>query len=268
MELKIVSTTSQEKGKIKLPEQFSEPVREDIIRRAVHAMQSSHRQNYGSKPGAGMRPSAKLSRRRRNYKGTYGKGISRVPRKTMTRRGTQFYWVGAWAPSTVGGRAAHPPKAEKDWSKKVNRKENRKAIRSAITATISREIVEKRGHAMPKNYPFAVESKIEEAKTAKEAAASFMAIGLGQDMLRGSKKKIRPGKGKRRGRKYRRSTGPLVVVSGKCSLLKSARNIAGIDVAEVSSINAEMLAPGAVPGRLTVFTEKALEEMAKKKLFM
>ena len=45
-------------------------------------------------------------------------------------------WVGAFAPGTVGGRRAHPPKSEKIWSKKINKKENAKAIRSAISATL------------------------------------------------------------------------------------------------------------------------------------
>ena len=91
---------------------------------------------------------------------------------------------------------------------------------------------------------------------------------MGDDLKRGGKKKIRSGKGKNRGRKYKRSKGPLLVVSGECKLLKSARNIAGVDVADVSALDVEMLAPGTALGRLTVFTEKALEEMQKKKLFM
>ena len=105
---------------IDVPEQFEGEYNQDLIKRAVMAIQSNKRQPYGAKPRAGKRYSSKLSRRRRQYKGSYGHGMSRVPRKVMWRRGMQFGYVGAHAPGTVGGRRAHPPKAEKRWNKKIN----------------------------------------------------------------------------------------------------------------------------------------------------
>jgi large subunit ribosomal protein L4e len=45
---------------------------------------------------------------------------------------------------------------------------------------------------------------------------------------------------------------------------KAARNLAGVDVATAREVNTEDLAPGAAPGRLTVFTESALEEVAER----
>src|SRR3989344_4323686 len=120
---------------VELPVQFNEDYRPDIIKRAIHALWSKLRQPYGAKEGAGMRYSAKLSRRRRDFKGSYGHGMSRAPRKSLWRRGTQFGFVGAEAPGTVGGRRAHAPKAYKIWEKDINRKERRKAIRSAISAS-------------------------------------------------------------------------------------------------------------------------------------
>ena len=81
------------------------------------------------------------------------------------------------------------------------------------------------------------------------------------------KRTIRAGKGKMRGRRYKKRTGPLVVVSQPCALLKSARNIPGIDVALVHHINIELLAPGGHPGRLTLFTKGSLEKIRKDKLF-
>jgi len=120
MELKIINKDGNETGKIKMPSQFYTPFRKDVIHRAVEAMLKNARQPYGAFDGAGKRQSAKLSRRRNDYKGSYGHGISRVPRKILSRRGTQFFWVGATMPGTVGGRKAHAPKAGKDWSKKIN----------------------------------------------------------------------------------------------------------------------------------------------------
>ncbi len=136
MKVDVYSLEGEKVRSIELPKQFNEEYRPDLIRRAVFAIMSHNIQEYGAHPEAGKRSSAKLSRRRRDYKGAYGIGISRIPRKTMWRRGTQFGWVGAWAPGTVGGRRAHPPKAEKNWEKSINVKERKKAIRSAIAVLL------------------------------------------------------------------------------------------------------------------------------------
>ena len=54
---------------VEMPHQFDSEYRPDIIKRAVLAIQNNRRQPYGAKPEAGKRHSAKLSRRRRNYRG-------------------------------------------------------------------------------------------------------------------------------------------------------------------------------------------------------
>lgn len=268
MRLNIVDSENKEVGKKELPKQFKESYHPDLIQRAVMVLQNRRRQNYGAFLHAGKRPSAKLSRRRRNYKGAYGLGISRVPRKTMSSRGTRFNWRGAFAPLTVGGRRAHPPKAEKIWERKINKKENRKAIRSAISATINKELVKKRGHVLPNNYPFIIEEGVENMKKTKEARKILENLGFKQDLERSAKKKIRSGVGKLRSRKYKRKKGLLIVVSKQCSLLKSLKNIPGVDAVVVNKLNAELLAPGSVPGRLTLFTKPAIERLEKEALFL
>ena len=65
--------------------------------------------------------------------------MSRVPRLTQGRRADL-------APCVVGGRRAHPPKAEKNWSEKINKKEKKLAKESAIAVTSNKEIVIQRGH--------------------------------------------------------------------------------------------------------------------------
>ena len=150
-----------EKGKQKLPMQFSEIVRPDIIRKAVRALQSSRRQPYASDPRAGKNVSAELSKRRRKYRGSYGKGISRIHRKIMSRNGLHFNWVGALAPQARGGMQAHPPVIGKVWAHKMNTKERRKAIRSAMAATIFPDIVKQRGHHIPAQYPFVLDAEVE-----------------------------------------------------------------------------------------------------------
>jgi len=267
MKLSILDASKNKTGEIELPWQFSEEYRQDLIQRAVLAMQSHKRQAYSSSSEAGKRASAKLSRRRRDYRGSYGVGISRVPRKILSRRGTRMNWVGAFAPGTVGGRRAHPPKTERIWWKKINEKERLKALRSAIAATISKDIVAGHGHSVPINYPFVLDEKFELLDKTASIIAAFRVLGLGSELSRAEEKKVRAGKGKSRGRKYRRKKGPLIVVSKKCSLSQAAANIPGIDVVEVKSLNAELLAPGAKPGRLTLWTSQAISIMKNKNLF-
>src|SRR3989344_10304 len=113
MKANIYNKEGTKTGNLDLPTQFNEQVREDLIQRAFLAIRSNKRQSYGSYPHAGERVSAKLSRRRRDYKGAYGKAISRVPRKTIWKRGRQMGWIGAFAPGTYKGRRANPPKGSK-----------------------------------------------------------------------------------------------------------------------------------------------------------
>lgn len=266
MKADVIDLEGRKTKTIELPRQFEEEYREDIIRKAVQVIQSHKRQPYGAKPEAGKRASAEVSKRRRKYRGSYGHGISRVPRKVMTKRGRNLFWVGAFAPGTTGGRRAHPPKVSKKWEQKINVKERRKAIRSAIAATAIKEIVQKRGHRT-KEAPIIIANEVENIKKTKELTKILEKVGLKEELQRIENKKIRAGKGKSRGRRYKIKKGPLIVVGGKCELEQAGRNIQGIDVVEVRALNAELLAPGTQPGRLTIYTEKAIEKLGKENLF-
>ncbi len=267
MELTILNTKNESVGKRKMPMAFSEPVRNDIIQRAVEVVQANARQPYGADPRAGKKAAAKLSRRRREYKGSYGHGISRVPRKTMSRNGTRMQWVGAFAPGMVGGRRAFPPGQEKVWTKYINTKERRKAIRSAIAATVDKKLVTLHGHRVPDHYPFVIDSSFEALDSTKQVHDAFDKIKLTTELERAAQKSVRAGIGKMRGRRYQKKVGPLIVVSGPCKLVNSVRNIAGVDVIAINKLNAELLAPGTVPGRLTLFTAAAIDKMEKEKLY-
>lgn len=267
MKVKIFTKEGTESGSIDLPKVFSESFRPDIIRKAVTAIQANKRQPYGASPKAGMRASAELSRRRHDYRGSYGHGISRVPRKIMSRSGTRFNWVAAVAPGTVGGRRAHPPKAEKIYDLKLNKKEKLLAIRSALAASVNKEIVVNRGHKVPETYPFVLDLDFEKIAKTKDLILSLEKLGLDKEIKRTSVKKIRAGKGKMRGRKYQKKVGPLLVTASKTELEKSARNIPGFECITVNSLNAELLAPGSEPGRLVLFSKSAVEMIANEKMF-
>ena len=74
--------------------------------------------------------------------------------------------------------------------------------------------------------------------------------------------------GKLRGRKYKRKTSLLIVVSEECALSKAGNNLPGIDVVPVNALNTELLAPGAMAGRVVLWTEKAIDILEKEKLYI
>lgn len=251
-----------------MPSQFKEEFRPDLIKRAVHALWSKARQAYGADPLAGLRHSSKLSKRRRKYRGCYGFGISRVNRKILSRRGTRFNWMGTFSPQTVGGRRSHPPKVEKVLERRINKKENRKAIRSAMSATLLKEVVAGRGHKLPAEYPFVVSGAVESLSKTKDIEQLLLDLGFADELARSAQKKVRAGMGTMRGRRYQRKKGVLIVAGADCPLLKAAKNVPGVDAVEVKALNAELLAPGADAGRVTLWTEKAVQKVADDKLFM
>lgn len=263
MKLKIFSTAGTQTSEMELPKQFSQPVRTDLIKKAVLAIQNNKRQAYGPREKAGMIHAIRISKRRRDYKGSYGKGISRVPKKTMSHRGSQFFWVGANAPGMVGGRRAHPPKIETVWSWKLNTKERRKAICSALSAVMQKNIVAKRGHFVPENYPFIVTDDFEKITKTKHLFDVLTKLGFENELKRAFTPGTRAGKGKLRGRRKITKRSLLLVVSNVNEISKAARNLPGIDVICTKKLNAEALAPGGHPGRATLFTAKAVEEIKK-----
>ncbi len=267
MDLDVVNPDSNKTGTVKLPEQFKEEVRPDIIKRAFEYYKSLERQPYGASPEAGMRASGRVSKRRRDYRGCYGMGISRIPRKIISKRGMRMNWVGAIAPGTVKGRRAHPPKASKIWAMRLNIQERRKCIRSALSATMQRDLVSKK-HKVPEQYPVVLSEAFEKLSRTAEVKEGLLKLGLSQELERTSERKIRPGRGKMRGRRYVSKCGPLLVVGSRCNLLSAGRNLPGIEVVRVDELNVALLAPGAEPGRLVYFTRPALEALRERKLFM
>jgi len=176
-------------------------------------------------------------------------------------------WVGAFGPQTVGGRQSHPPKAEKIWAKKINEKERRKAIRSAIAATVQKDIVIGRGHKIPQRYPLIIDASMDSLSKTKEVEKMLISLGFEAELERSAKKSIRAGMGKNRGRPYAKKKGLLIVTLKRGALAEAAKNMPGIDVVDVKNLNAEMLAPGAKPGRATIWSSAAISALEKEKLF-
>lgn len=270
--LKVNNLEGEETGsEIDVPIHFKEHVRPDIIKKAVKSIQSHNKQPYGSDPKAGMKHVAYWSKRRRDYRSLMGKSYpsSRTPRKVTFRRGMQINGAGAVAPQTRGGRKVHSPKPEKKQSKEINDKERKKAIRSAISATRSKERVKERGHILGEDIelPLVLSNDLEEIKKTNELKDTLKNLGLEKELERAKEKKIRSGKGKMRGRKYRRKVGPLLVIDNNKGIKKAASNLAGVEAVRVKNLNAEILAPGGNEGRLVIWSENAMEKIKEEELF-
>jgi len=237
----------EETGEADLPEIFETPLRPDLIRQAVDAAQANRKQDHGADEYAGLRTPAESF--------GSGRGMAHVPRE-----GGQARRV----PQTVGGRKAHPPKSETDRSQNVNDKERKLATRSAIAATADEETVAERGHEFDADVdlPVVLDDEFEDLVKTQDVVDVLETLGIHADIERADDTKIKAGQGKARGRKYRRPRSILFVTSEEPST--AARNLAGADVATAREVNTEDLAPGGHPGRLTVWTESALAEVASR----
>jgi large subunit ribosomal protein L4e len=174
-------------------------------------------------------------------------------------------WRARFVPQAEGGREAHPPKSEKIWSQKVNKKERILAIRSALAATTMPDLMKKRGHTFTASLPLVIVDDFENMKKTKEVVSLLVKIGLVSELERVSApRKVRAGKGKMRGRKYRSKKGFLVIASKQCDALKACRNIRGADAVHPEELTAEHLAPGCQAGRLLIVTKSALAELQKR----
>ncbi|VVB79685.1 50S ribosomal protein L4 [uncultured archaeon] len=265
MKAQIYDTNGQKSGSIDLPRVFSSEVREDLISKVVEAKRL--KQPFGPSPMAGAQHSASgiVQHRRHVWKSGYGRGMARVPRKIISQRGTQFNWIGAEVPQTRGGRRAHPPKVIKMLNiNKINKKELQKALESAIAATASEKFLIKKYSTLQDKklkieLPFVVSSKISGLKT-KEGLQSIKKI-LGEDLfnIAVSKKSVRAGKGKGRGRPYKRTAGALMITGEKEKM-----KMTGLDHVQAKNLNVSNLAEGNSPGRLVLYTEQAIKEIGEK----
>ena len=228
---------------ITLPPVFGEEYRPDLIRKAVMALQSTRRQPHGTHPYAGIRSSA--------VGWGSGRGMSHVPR---IRNGSRA----AKVPQAKGGREAHPPKVQKILLKFINKKEKEKAFRSAIAASILPDLVHGRGHRYEGDVPVVMEDRFEELLKITEVITALTNAGVYADIERSkASRKVRAGRGKMRGRRYKQRKSLLIVTANQP--LRAAKNLAGVDVVTVDQLNTELLAPGSQAGRLTVWTEGALQ---------
>lgn len=252
MKAALFDSKGTKKGEIELPKLFETEIREDLVWKVYEAEKEV--QPYAPFEEAGKRHSASgtISHRRHEWKGHYGKGMSRIPRKAMWRRGTQFFWIGAEVSGTRGGRRAHPPKLFHS-EKKINKKERLLALNSALAATVNKEYISARYASLDKteHLPAVIESMPSKTKDFVSALKNMYA----ENYLKMLKTKAaRAGKGNLRGRKSKSNAGILIVVAPT-----EKANFKGVDIRTTKNLAITDLYP---LGRASIFTKKAIEALA------
>jgi len=246
---------------ITLPKVFAFKKRFDLIQRAFLAHMSRTRQAYGVDPLAGFRTSAHYHGVGRGFNAMKNREMARAQRVHGSNPGQNLR--ARIAPQARSGREAHPPKTEKSYELKINRKEKHLALLSSIAATGDYSLVSSR-HRIPKiDVPIIVSDSIESIASAKDIMNFIEKLKLSDDIERAKEKKIRAGKGKLRGRKYKQKKSLLIVAKNAKTLKRACGNIPGVDVCDVARLSVNMLAPGGQPGRLTIYTEGAIKELEK-----
>jgi large subunit ribosomal protein L4e len=259
MKVQVIGLDGKQEGKIEVPGVFETPRRPDLVKRAFWLVGSHAIQPQGRDPMAGEKTTAET------HSPPTGTGRSRIPR-VKGERYSRSGMAGGVA-SVVKGRLAHPPRSEKVIHLKVNRKERRLATASAIAYTADLDAVKGRGHRVDKvDLPMVVSDDIEAIGKTSELVDFLERVELASELQRVSDGvKRRAGKSRLRGRVYRTGTGPLIVVTNDRGLGKAASSVPGLRVARVDSLSITELAPGGIPGRLTLWTESSLGTLASMK---
>jgi len=221
---------------IEMPKIFNEKIREDICQKVYEA--EKRWQPYAPFFMAGKQHAAsgKIRHARRLWKTSYGHGISRVPKKALWRRGTQFYWIGAEVSGTRGGRHARIPRVEHFLKKlKINKKEKLIAFNSAIASTASQDYVRKRYSTFDKEIklPMIIDSDL-----LKKKIKEFLKA------LKENLKEVYEFSSKRK----------LLLVLGKNESYKTKL----FDVRKVNELEIKDLYP---LGRMVIYSEQAVKEL-------
>jgi len=235
---------------ISLPEVFRSPIRPDLIRRAFIAAMSKRFTPYGKSPMAGHTAVA----------WSVGKGydIARIRR-------IDGFGRAAMAGNVVGGFRIRAPRPYKRLVRFINKKEKLRALESALAATADHVLVQFRGHRIDKVHeiPIVVVDDFEKINKTKIVRNVLINLGLSEELKRVEwGKRVRSGKGKMRGRRYKRKKGPLIVVSSlNVPVVLAARNLEGVDVKPVDRLSVIHLAPGGWPARLVVWSQSAIRKI-------
>jgi len=217
-------------------------------------MAKNKRQAYAVKFEAGMEHSAESW-------GT-GRAVSRIPR--VSGGGTSRAGQAAFGNMCRSGRMFAPTRTWRKWHRKINTNQKRYAVASALAASALPSLVFARGHAISQiaEIPCVVENSFESIERTKQAIKSLTKIGAFDDVTKAKdSKKLRAGRGKMRDRRHVARRGPLVVYKEDNGVVQACRNLPGVELCNVESLNLLQLAPGGHMGRFIIWTQGAFEKV-------
>ena len=241
---------------VRLPAVFLAPIRNDVVQFVHNNLARNSRQAHGVDPQAGMKHSAESW-------GT-GRAVARVPR--IAGSGTPRSGQAAFANFATKGRMAFPLHTWRRWHRKVNLRQRRHALASAIAATAIPALVMARGHRINgvPQLPLVLDDAVNKISKTREAVALLKRLGAYEDVERVvDARKVKAGRAKARGGRYKHRCGPLFVVADdSAAVTRAVRNIPGVAVLNVNRLNLRHLAPGSQVGRFCIFTEAAFTALA------
>jgi len=157
-----------------------------------------------------------------------------------------------------------PNKVWRKWHCKTNKQQKRYALCSALAATSITSLVQGRGHKIDKvpELPLVINTKDVQVHKTKDAINILEKFGCMDDVNKAKdSKKIRPGKGKSRNRRYKIKKGPLIVYKEDEGIVNAFRNLPGVELCHISRLNLLKLAPGSHLGRFVIWTSSAFERL-------
>ena len=110
--------------------------------------------------------------------------------------------------------------------------------------------------------PLVIGASVESVTKTAAAVATLKKLGAYDDVEKVmASKTMRAGKGKMRNRRFVQRRGPLVVYANDGGVTRAFRNIPGVELAHVDSLNLLQLAPGGHLGRFVIWTETAFAKL-------
>merc|ERR1719199_1864385 len=191
-----------------------------------------------------------------------GRAVSRIPR--VQGGGTHRSGQGAFGNMCRGGRMFAPTKTWRRWHRKINLTQKRYAVASGVAASGVPALVMARGHRIDElnEVPLVIANSVEKLSKTRDAVVLLKKFGAYDDVEKViSSKTLRAGKGKMRNRRFVQRRGPLVVYDTDNGITRAFRNIPGVELTSVDSLNLLQLAPGGYLGRFCVWTQGAFEKL-------
>jgi len=242
-------------GQVALPSVFLAPIRQDIVQFVHSNISKNKRQPYCVSEEAGHQTSA--------ISWGTGRAVARIPR--VSGSGTHRAGQAAYGNMCRGGRMFAPTKIWRRWHRKVNLGQKRFAAASALAASAVPALVMARGHRVEQinEIPLVLSNEsVKDISKTKEAVALLKKIHAYEDVQHvKDSRKVRPGKGKARNRRYVQRRGPLVIYNEKGTVLNALKNLPGVELAQVDRLNLLQLAPGGHLGRFIIWTKDAFEKL-------